>query len=407
MRKLLHRLRDQSGVLKLSALLIPLSIAPVAAVTPVVKDEYHAFVDRFAPRAPKAAPKLKIDPAELAKWRPLPEYDGAVPVLLYHGINNSHDHYSVTRKQFAEQMLMLKRANFKTITVDEYLRFLKGDRTGLPIRPILITFDGGRWDSYQGADAVLARYGYTAAISVIAGEIGHGPFYPDWNELRRMRASGRWDIELEAGLGAVNIRAGAKDDKRPFYANLRVFGNGRRETFAGYRRRVTSDIDMGISLLRSQLPGWRPQVMALPFGDYGQLGPNDGRIAPFLRNWLHTRFQALLLQGQPVFSVAGMGEVDRYQVISRTTADQLYTWLRHGLAYNAWTPREQRLSADLVLKPLREQLFERLDQCARAVHGTRQYLICQRHASIARRAWRTKQKELRVSADGIALEVSG
>src|SRR5262249_25466944 len=54
MRKLLRRLREQSGVIKVSALLIPLSIAPVAAVTPVVKDEYGAFMQRFEPRAPKA-----------------------------------------------------------------------------------------------------------------------------------------------------------------------------------------------------------------------------------------------------------------------------------------------------------------------------------------------------------------
>jgi hypothetical protein len=406
MRKLLRRLRGEAGVIKLTALLIPLSIAPVAAVTPVVKDEYHAFIARFQPRAPITAPKLKLDPVEMAKWKPLPEYDGAVPVLLYHGINNTHDHYSITPKQFAQQMQMLKRANFRTISVDQYLRFLKGDRTGLPIRPILISFDGGRWDSYQNADSVLAKYGYRATMSVIAGEVGSGPFYPDWAELRRMRDSGRWDIELEAGLGAKNIRAGAKADVRPFYANLRVFGHGQRETFDAYKRRVTSDIEMGMRLLRTQLPGWQPQVMALPFGDYGQLGPNDGRTGPFLRHWLHSHFQALLLQGQPVYSVAGMQEIDRYQVISRTSVDELYTWLRHGLSYSAWGAREKRLHEAAVLQPYREQLATQLEQCALPKHGSRTYKSCQRKAAIDRRALRAQQAELRTSAD-LALEVSG
>lgn len=376
MRKLLRRLREQTGVIKVSALLIPLSIAPVAAVTPVVKDEYQSFMQRFEPRAPKAAPKVNLDPVELAKWKPLPEYDGAVPVLLYHGINNSHDHYSVTPKQFAEQMMMVKRANFRTISVDQYVRFLKGDRTGLPIRPILISFDSGRWDSYQNADSVLAKYGYRATMSVIAGEVGHGPYYPDWNELRRMRDSGRWDIALEAGLGATNIRAGAKADRRPFYANLRVFADGHRESFEAYKQRVTSDIELGISLLKSQLPGWEPQVMAVPFGDYGQITPNDGRTGTFLRGWLHSHFKALLLQGQPVFSIAGMQEVDRYQVISRTDVDQLYSWLRHGLSYSAWTAREKRLHEAAVLAPL---------------HG---------------RARQIKKAELRAASE-LALEVNG
>jgi Polysaccharide deacetylase len=405
MRKLLRRLRSEAGVIKLTALLIPLSIAPVAAVTPVVKDEYHAFVARFQPRAPITAPKLKLDPVELSKWKPLPEYDGAVPVLLYHGINNSHDHYSVTPKQFAEQMMMLKRANFRTISVDQYLRFLKGDRKGLPIRPILITFDSGRWDSYQNADSVLAKYGYRATMSVIAGEVGHGPFYPDWNEVRRMRDSGRWDIALEAGLGATNIRAGKKDDRRPFYANLRVFADGHRESFEAYRHRVTSDIQMGISLLRSQLPGWEPQVMALPFGDYGQVNPNDAQTGAFLRGWLHSHFKALLLQGQPVFSITGMQEIDRYQVISRTTVDQLYTWLRHGLSYSAWTAREKRLHEAVVLQPYRDKLSQQLQQCAGRSHKSRKYKSCQRKAAIDRRALSAKQAELRTSAD-LALEVS-
>jgi hypothetical protein len=403
MKKLFRRLSDQTGVIKLTALLIPLSIAPVAAVTPVVKDEYHSFIARFAPRAPQAAPKLKLDPTELAKWKPLPEYDGAVPVLAYQGINNSHDRYSVTRKQFAEQMLMLKRANFKTIGIDQYLRFLRGQRQGMPIRPILITFDGGRWDSYQGADAVLAKYGYRAVMSVIAGEVGHGPFYPDWNELRRMRASGRWDIQLEAGLGARNIRAGAKADTRPFYANLRVYGNGRRESFAAYRRRVTADVDLGISLMEAQLPGWVPQVMAVPFGDYGQQAPNDGRTGPFMRAFLHSHFQALLLQGQPVFSVAGMQEIDRYQVINHTTPGQLYTWLRHGLSYSAWTAREQRAQVGLVTKPLRDKLSQRLSECAGLSAGSKHHATCLRHAAADRHALRLKLNELRAAA---ALEVS-
>ncbi len=406
MSKLFQRLGDQAGVIKLTALLIPLSIAPVAAVTPVVKDSYHAFIARFQPRAPQAPPKLKLDPVELAKWKPLPEYNGAVPVLTYQGINDSHDRYSVTRKQFAQQMLMLKRANFRTIGIDQYLRFLRGDRQGLPIRPILITFDGGRWDSYQNADSVLAQYRYRAVMSVIAGQVGRGPFYPDWNELRRMRASGRWDIQLEAGLGAKNIRAGAKEDMRPFYANLRVYGNGKHETFAAYRRRVTSDIELGISLMRAQLPGWIPQAMAVPFGDYGQLASNDGRIGPFMRTWLHAHFQALLLQGQPVFSVAGMQEIDRYQVINSTTPDLLYTWLRHGLSYSAWTADEQRAQVVMVTAPLRDKLSQRLALCGQ-LHGAtgkeRAYGICQRKASADRHALQLKLNELRAAA---ALEVS-
>jgi len=126
-------------------------------------------------------------------------------------------------------------------------------------------------------------------------------------------------------------------------------------------------------------------------------------VAPFLRGWLHSHFQALLLQGQPVFSIAGMQEVDRYQVISRTSVEQLYKWLRHGLSYSAWTAREKRLHEAVVLKPYRDKLSLQLEQCAGRSHKTRSYKSCRRTAAIDRRALSAKQAELRTSA---ALEVS-
>jgi hypothetical protein len=405
MRRLLRGLGNQRGAIRLTAVLVPLSIAPILAVTPMVHAEYQAFLARFQPRAPLAAPTLKFDPAQLARWRPLPEYRGAIPILLYHGINDRHDHYSVSQRQFAEQMAMLKRANFRTISVAQYVRFLHGDVHGLPIRPILITFDGGRWDSYAGADAVLERSGFRATISVIAGQVGHGRFYPNWSDLRRMRSSGRWDVELEAGLGAGNIRIGVEQQEGPFYANLRVSPNGRRESFAAYRRRVTSDIDLGISVMRAQLPRWQPHLMALPFGNYGQLQSNDHRVGAFLSAWLHSRFNALLLEGRPVFSVPGMREASRYQVVSRTTADRLYSWLRNGLSYSAWTARERKAHVALVMQPLRDRLKRRLTECKRlrlAGSAQRAVAICERRAAADRRELDRTRAQLRLAAAGAA-----
>jgi hypothetical protein len=404
-RRLLCGFRNQRGAMSLSALLVPLSIAPILAVTPMIHAEYRTFISRFQPRAPLATPALQLDPAQLAHWRPLPEYRGAVPILLYHGINDGHDHYSVNQRQFAEQMAMLKRANFRTISVAQYVRFLKGDLHGLPIRPILITFDGGRWDSYAGADAVLAREGFRATISVIAGKVGHGRFYLDWSDLRRMRSSGRWDIELEAGLGATNIRAGAEHEEGPFYANVRVSSNGRRESFSAYRRRVMSDVNLGISLMRTELPRWQPRLIAPPFGNYGQLQSNDPRLGAFLSTWLHSRFDALLLEGRPVFSVAGMREANRYQVVSGTTADRLYSWLRNGLSYPAWTASERRAHVTLVMQPLRDRLSMRVTECEglRRAGGAQLKLeICEQRAAADRRELDRRRMQLRLAAGGAA-----
>ena len=105
MKRLLARLRDQSGLIKIGALLIPLSIVPLLAITPAVRSEYRSFVASLQPREPLPAPRLSLDPVEAGSWRPLPEYDGAVPVLMYRGINSTGDRWSVTQKQFATQMV--------------------------------------------------------------------------------------------------------------------------------------------------------------------------------------------------------------------------------------------------------------------------------------------------------------
>jgi Polysaccharide deacetylase len=400
---LLRRLRGQAGLIRIGALLVPVSIVPLLAVTPVVRNEYRSFRSQFGPRKPLPAPKVTLTPAQLASWRPLPEYQGAVPVLLYHGIGDAHDRYTISRKQFAEQMAMLKHANFRTIGVAQYVRLLRGDPAGLPIRPILITFDGGRWNSYQGADAVLARYGFRAAIFPIASRVGNDRFYASWGELRRMRASGRWDVELEAGLGNANVRASADGGRAPFFANLAVSKKGGRESFAAFRQRVTSDVSRGMALMRAGLPGWQPQLVSLPFGDYGQLDSNDARISPFMRGWLLTRFSALALEGQPIFSTPGDREADRYQVTSATGTGQLYTWLRHGLSYSAWTPHERRAQVAVVSQPLRDRLNSRLSACAGIPRRSRAKVAdCERGVAAARRDLRTALAELRLAARGVA-----
>jgi len=101
---------------------------------------------------------------------PVHNYRGVVPVLLYHRIDavpRAGDPYAVSQAEFARQMAMLAADGFHTISIAQYARFAGGDVTALPDRPILITFDDGLLRSYEGADAILARYGMRATMFVI------------------------------------------------------------------------------------------------------------------------------------------------------------------------------------------------------------------------------------------------
>jgi len=312
----------------LAFLLLPLSLVPLYFAVPKIRGGGDvAEPDRAAFDAPAFTPT----DAQLARWQPLPPIRGAVPVLAYHGVNGRGDHYSVTRGQFAEQLAMLKRAGFESITVAEYVRFLQGTTVNLPQRPILITFDDGRLDSYRGADRILAEYGFKATMFVIAGFVEESnSFYLTWDELRRMASSRRWDLQEHAGAGHVNVRYDAAGHEGPAYA-FRQYQPGRGlESFEAYKERVEHDILWAKRTMSEQLSGFSPLTFAVPFGSYGQDRTNDPRIPRFMSRLLRRHFQAVFLTDPPQYTTpstsrAALGRIELNEDIG---TDKLYRWLR-------------------------------------------------------------------------------
>ena len=305
---------------------VMISIAPLVIAAPAFFNEYRHFAARYLDRGAFSAPRVVLSAEEAATWLPVRSYHDAIPVLLYHGINRGHDTYSVSRAAFAEQMLMLHESGFNTISIAQYAGFLRGDVRGLPPRPILLTFDDGRLDTYRGADAVLARYGFRATIFVIAGDTAD-PFYLTWDELRTMAESGRWDVQEHAGYGHYLIPY-APEAMGSFYA-YRTYSNGVLESWSHYQARVTSDVLWGERQMSEHLPDYRPYAFAVPFGNFGQVGTNDNRIPSFLNGWLTTHFDAVFPAGTPSYTrpTDPHGDLIRFEVQTSTSADALYSWL--------------------------------------------------------------------------------
>jgi biofilm PGA synthesis lipoprotein PgaB len=308
-------------------LLLPLSLLPLYLAVPKLTGADHVPVERRA----LDAPPLEIPLARVAKWRALPvTATPAIPVLAYHGINGRSEHYSITRRAFGEQMAMLEQAGFKSIGIEQYVRFLDGDFTDLPRRPVLITFDDGRLDSYRGADRILARHRFKAVMYVIAGNVATGhDFYLDWKELRRMQSSGRWDIQEHAGTLHTNIRANAEGRKGPAYANRRWIRGAGLESFADWRRRVTQDVMWAKRTMADHLPGFVPWSFAVPFGSYGEGLSNDSRIPPFFKRMLERHFKAVFVNDRPEYTtpLTDPGRLGRIEVNRSVKASQLYRWL--------------------------------------------------------------------------------
>ena len=240
-------------------------------------------------------------------------------------------------------MAMLATDGFHAISIDQYARFAGGDVAALPDRPILITFDDGRLDSYQGADAILARYGMRATMFVItANAVAAKPGYLSWPQLRAIAAGGRWDLQEHAHAGHVRIPTGPGGRTGPYYANL-IYRNGTRETYTAFKRRVSSDILTGRRLMAFEVPGFEPLAFALPYGDYGQQRTNYAPIPAWESGWLQRTFKVFFVQDRREYNLPGNLIGQRYGVHAYTTAETLHAWLLQALPQGAWvTPAPSR-----------------------------------------------------------------
>ena len=233
-------------------------------------------------------------------------------------------------------MSMLAANGFHPISIAQYARFAAGRTDGLPDRPILITFDDGRLDSYVNADPILAKHRMRATMFVItsfaaAAKAG----YLSWPQLQAMAASGRWDVQEHAHAGHALIPTGPRGRTGPYYANL-IYRNGSRELFSAFKGRVSSDILTGRGLLQSQIPGFQPLAFAAPYSDYGQQHTNYAPIPAWERNWLLNTFEVVFVQDRRIYNRPGNRIGQRYGIRATTSTEALRTWLRRALPRSAW-----------------------------------------------------------------------
>lgn len=201
------------------------------------------------------------------------EYARSIPVLLYHGIVDKQDpgdRWNVTTGVFADHMTALKAAGYRTVTLDEFSKFVRG-QTRLPAKSFLLTFDDGRKDSHYPADPILKALGYNAVMFVIADELnGRSTFYLNRAELLKMKDSGTWELQPHTFAGHGLIPVDPNGGTGYFYINrMWLERQGRLETIAEYTARVDRDLKTANSVVEKTLHT-RPVAFAYPFGTYGQ-----------------------------------------------------------------------------------------------------------------------------------------
>lgn len=313
-----------------AALLVAVTCA--CGVTQVGCGSSRASVGTSTQRTPAPAPNVALSENEKQVWSPLPPDRSKIPVLLYHGIgppsdfsNSADAEYGIDSYDFAKQMTLIKHAGFQTVDLATFLRFVKGESVDLPPRPVLLTFDDARADSWTGGDAILQKLGFTAVMFVDVGHVAAAdPEYLTWHELQTMQDTGRWQPQLHAGHGHVMIQWGPDpDDVGPFYAYKE-----KGESFDGWKNRTFSDIEWGQQQLASHTSDFQPLAFSPPYGNYGQDGTNDSSIPDTLLAWLTQRYQLVFTQDRGWFAKPGAPQpLGRFQVTRATSGGDLHAAL--------------------------------------------------------------------------------
>jgi peptidoglycan/xylan/chitin deacetylase (PgdA/CDA1 family) len=127
----------------------------------------------------------------------------SLAILMYHKVDQilpgtRYPGNHVLPDAFDEQLAELRRWNYESITLDQWIAY-KEKRGGLPPRPIIITFDDGYRSTYHTAWPVLQRYGFSATVFLVASLIGETNAWDvderqepllDESEIREMQRGG-------------------------------------------------------------------------------------------------------------------------------------------------------------------------------------------------------------------------
>jgi peptidoglycan/xylan/chitin deacetylase (PgdA/CDA1 family) len=154
--------------------------------------------------------------------------------------------------------------------MSQLLAFLDGTGS-LPSKPLLITFDDARADSFKYADPVLEETGFRATMFVPVEDVAsHQPYAAVWTVLRKMSANGRWDMQCHGSDAQHYIPVDAEGHLGHFLANkMWLKDTNRLETDPEFAARIEQDMQTCKQTVARELPDTKVFAFAFPYGDQG------------------------------------------------------------------------------------------------------------------------------------------
>lgn len=271
-----------------------------------------------------------------------------IPVLLYHGLSRFDRSDSISQDAFRSQMAALKAKGYHPLTVSELDRAFRGLEP-LPKKPLLITFDDARTDSFEYADPVLKEMGFRATMFVHLSKLRKPHFHASPEDVRKWQATGRWEMQAHGYEAHDPMPLDGEGRMGHFLPNRRWLAEKNRlETLAEYRTRLDGEYRRMKQGLEEIIPG-EVIAFAYPYGDYGQNDySNTPEAAALNQELVRKYFRLAFVQERFGINTLASNPTDlrRFEVTRHMTAKQL---INH-LALSDPRAQAELLDADLYIR---------------------------------------------------------
>ncbi len=259
----------------------------------------------------------------------------SVPVLLYHRVTPLRGEGVLTLENFEDQIRTLKEEGYVPITTVQLSAFYAGIGS-IPGKPILITFDDAFKDALIHADPILQKHDFRATMFVPVQTLNQRKsFFLNWDELRQMFESSRWDIQCHSSSGHEIIATNGLGAKGRFLTNRQWLKNEKRmESEAEFMTRIEQDYPNCRAELMKRLPGVKPVAYSFPYGDFGiESLLNTKMDVPSLNlAAVRANFRVSFVQRKPGYNLQTTTPwlAMRMNVPTEWNGNQLVTYLRNN-----------------------------------------------------------------------------
>lgn len=195
----------------------------------------------------------------------------SVSILCYHEVDRAGDSFAVSHQRLENQLKYMKEQGYHFVSLDEYIRYTKGE-VQLPEKSVMVTFDDGYRSFYTKAYPLLKKYQVPGMLAIVSSWTNHEEKPNDvrdtasWEELREMEASGL--VTVVSHTHAMHKQQEINPQgSRNGVVGSHLYVNGHYETDAEYASRVKNDIDEVQRLFQEKL-GHKCRAMVWPYGIY-------------------------------------------------------------------------------------------------------------------------------------------